>query len=100
MNNLPISQKINTDRIRLEQVLNNLISNAIKFTNKGHVKLTTYLPDVNELAMQNLDADDSMVAYEISDTGIGISDEKRAIIFESYVQAEGQSTEKSMVVPG
>lgn len=94
VNNLPISQKINTDRIRLEQVLNNLISNAIKFTNKGHVKLTTYLPDVNELAMQNLDADDSMVAYEISDTGIGISDEKRAIIFESYVQAEGQSTEK------
>lgn len=94
VNHLQISQKINTDRIRLEQVLNNLISNAIKFTNKGHVKLTTYEPDVNELAMQNLDAADSIVAFEISDTGIGISDEKRNIIFESYVQAEGQSTEK------
>ena len=94
VNHLKISQKINTDRIRLEQVLNNLISNAIKFTNKGHVKLTTYEPDVNELAMQNLDAADSIVAFEISDTGIGISDEKRNIIFESYVQAEGQSTEK------
>ncbi|MBO6793835.1 MAG: response regulator [Balneolaceae bacterium] len=94
VNHLSDVHEINTDRIRLEQVLNNLISNAIKFTNKGHVKLTTYLPDQNELAMQNLDPEDSIIAFEISDTGIGINDQKRSIVFESYVQAEGQSTEK------
>jgi two-component system chemotaxis sensor kinase CheA len=86
---------INTDRIRLEQVLNNLISNAIKFTSKGHVKLNTYIPQADELLMQKLYHNEKMVAFEISDTGIGISDEKVHIIFESYVQAEGQSTEKS-----
>ncbi len=94
VNHLAGVHEINTDRIRLEQVLNNLISNAIKFTNKGYVKLTTYMPDHNELAMQNLDSADSIIAFEISDTGIGINDAKRSIVFESYVQAEGQSTEK------
>ncbi len=93
-NQLDDTSIINTDRIRLEQVLNNLISNAIKFTTKGHVKLSTYYPDTEELLMQKLDTDERMIAFEISDTGIGISDEKVSIIFESYVQAEGQSTEK------
>lgn len=94
-NNLDDSLIINTDRIRLEQVLNNLISNAIKFTNKGHVKLHTYSPGVDELLMQKLNHNEKMVAFEISDSGIGISDEKVHIIFESYVQAEGKTTEKS-----
>lgn len=85
---------INTDRIRLEQVLNNLISNAIKFTTKGHVQLTAYKPDGNELIMQRFDPEMELIAFEVSDTGIGISEEKVNIIFESYVQAEGQSTQK------
>lgn len=85
---------INTDRIRLEQVLNNLISNAIKFTNKGHVKLGIYKPDAEELLLQKIDSNEPMVAFEVSDTGIGINEEKIHVIFESYVQAEGQSTEK------
>lgn len=86
--------QINTDRIRLEQVLNNLISNAIKFTKKGHVQLKTYAPAQEELLMQNLHSTDPLIAFEISDSGIGISDEKINIIFESYVQAEGQTTER------
>jgi len=85
---------INTDRIRLEQVLNNLISNAIKFTNKGYVKLGIYKPDAEELLLQKIDSNEPMVAFEVSDTGIGINEEKIHVIFESYVQAEGQSTEK------
>ncbi len=94
-NKVDTSLFIHTDRIRLEQVLNNLISNAIKFTSKGQVSLRTYLPKADELLMQKLDHSEDMIAFEIADTGIGISDEKVHIIFESYVQAEGQSTEKS-----
>ena len=94
-NKLSEEQQIKTDRIRLEQVLNNLISNAIKFTKKGHVKLKTYIPSKNELNFHKLDQNEKMIAFEVSDTGIGISDEKIQIIFESYVQAEGQKTENS-----
>jgi len=93
-NQLKSSLVITSDRIRLEQVLNNLISNAIKFTKKGHVQLITYQPSGDELMMQKLDIEDKMIAFEVSDTGIGISDEKISLLFESYVQAEGQRTEK------
>lgn len=84
---------IKSDRIRLEQVINNLISNAIKFTKKGSVELSVYLPDENELRQQHLPQKD-MLAFAVKDTGIGITPEKMHIIFESYVQAEGDRTRK------
>ncbi|MEQ8525976.1 ATP-binding protein [Gracilimonas sp.] len=76
---------IKTDRLRLDQVLNNLISNAIKFTEQGHVHL-----EISEAT--NDDA--NMIAFRVEDTGIGIPKKKQKRIFKSYVQAEGSSTEK------
>jgi two-component system chemotaxis sensor kinase CheA len=84
---------IKTDRIRLEQVLNNLISNAIKFTSQGYVQLKAYQPTAEEIRHQKL-KEKQVIAFEIKDTGIGITDEKKQIIFESYVQAEGAATQK------
>lgn len=92
-NNFDDLMVLNTDRLLLEQILNNLISNAIKFTNKGYVKLKTYSPSVDELLNQNIDPNEKIIAFEVSDSGIGISDDKFHVIFESYVQAEGKSTE-------
>ncbi|WP_409029073.1 ATP-binding protein [Gracilimonas sediminicola] len=80
---------LKTDRLRLDQVLNNLISNAIKFTEHGSVRLEIVKAN-SDRAKQNGDR----IAFKVHDTGIGIPDERQKHIFKSYVQAEGSSTEK------
>lgn len=76
---------IKTDRLRLDQVLNNLISNAIKFTEEGHVHLEIF---------KSTNAGKKMVSFRVKDTGIGIPEDRQKKIFKSYIQAEGASTEK------
>lgn len=66
-----------TDRQRLEQILRNLLSNALKFTEKGKVDLT-----VSRNA-------DGQVAFVVRDTGIGISEEHQRAVFEAFHQADG-----------
>lgn len=68
------------DKIRLYQVLLNIVSNAIKFTNKGSVTLLT---DCIEIDMENV-----QLSFTIKDTGIGISKNKIDTIFERYEQAD------------
>jgi len=68
---------VETDRVRLEQVLKNLLSNAFKFTEQGKVALTISC------------ADDDALAFTVSDTGIGISPDQQAGIFEAFRQADG-----------
>ncbi|RYG52217.1 MAG: response regulator, partial [Chitinophagaceae bacterium] len=84
-----------TDLQRLNQILKNLLSNAFKFTEKGQVKLRMYLADKNwkhdTPALTNAE---KVVAFEISDTGIGIPVEKQNIIFEAFQQAEGSTSRK------
>ena len=70
------SSIINTDRLKLRQVLVNLLSNALKFTDTGRI----------EFGYQ-LHQDQSLLFY-VSDTGIGISHEKQKCIFERFVQAD------------
>lgn len=73
---------ISTDAQRLEQVLKNLISNAIKFTEKGGVKVEfKAVPE-------------HMMAIEVKDTGIGIPEEKQGLIFEAFQQADGGTSRK------
>ena len=73
----PIPKEIQTDPIRLRQILVNLVGNAIKFTDRGFVRV-----DVRyELATGKL-------RFKIRDTGIGIADEHRHRIFESFEQAD------------
>ncbi|MCF7958317.1 MAG: response regulator [Phycisphaerae bacterium] len=76
---------IRTDPTRLRQCLINLISNAIKFTEKGHVLIkVAYGPKASPRAIR----------FEIEDTGIGLSTEAQNNIFKSYVQAQGGATHK------
>ncbi len=84
-----------TDTQRLNQILKNLLSNAFKFTEKGEVKLRIY--EANNSWRQNnpsLDNAKQVVAFEIRDTGIGISKDKQNIIFEAFQQAEGSTSRK------
>jgi HAMP domain-containing protein/signal transduction histidine kinase/CheY-like chemotaxis protein len=86
---------IQTDQQRLNQILKNLLSNSFKFTEKGEVKLRIYLADKNWKAGNPiLDNAGKVAAFAISDTGIGIPQEKQNIIFEAFQQAEGSTSRK------
>lgn len=75
---------IKTDKMRLEQILKNLISNAIKFTDKGSVSLEIKI---------NTD-DDKIICFIVKDTGIGIPLGKQPLIFEAFQQADGSTKRK------
>ncbi|MEO6732100.1 MAG: HAMP domain-containing protein [Ferruginibacter sp.] len=90
---LPASME--TDVQRLNQILKNLLSNSFKFTEKGEVKLRIYEANKNwKTSNANLDTAKTVVAFAISDTGIGIPHEKQNIIFEAFQQAEGSTSRK------
>ncbi|RZJ32013.1 MAG: response regulator [Flavobacterium sp.] len=74
---------IKTDRMRIEQILKNLISNAIKFTSQGSV---TVAVERNQ--------DSRYVSFKVTDTGIGIAKEQQPMIFEAFQQADGSTKRK------
>jgi signal transduction histidine kinase/ActR/RegA family two-component response regulator/PAS domain-containing protein len=77
---------ISTDPIRLRQILLNLVGNAIKFTRSGSVQITSAgQKDINRV---------DIVAFEVTDTGIGIAGSQRDKIFEVFVQADNSMTRK------
>lgn len=81
------------DETRLRQILINLVSNAIKFTEKGSITLRiSNLHKVSKL--QNENTNGSELIIEVEDTGIGINPESIELIFASFTQQEGQSTKK------
>ncbi len=82
------------DPQKLNQILKNLLSNAFKFTEQGHVTLSAFLPGKDEdLSKSGLTAGDA-VAIAVSDTGIGIPEEKQRLIFEAFQQADGTTSRK------
>jgi CheY-like chemotaxis protein/nitrogen-specific signal transduction histidine kinase len=90
---LPAS--IRTDPMRLQQVVNNLLSNAFKFTGQGRVTLRVALVDKGwKSAAPSLMAASQVVAFSISDTGIGISPEHQHVIFEAFQQADGTTNRR------
>ena len=87
---------LETDVQRLNQILKNLLSNAFKFTEKGGVFLKVYKAKNNWKQGNNpsLDKAKKVVAFQIKDSGIGISKDKQNIIFEAFQQAEGSTSRK------
>lgn len=81
-----VPKKLKLDFIRLEQVLLNLLSNSIKFTERGHILLQITLIDTFEKS--------SLVKFSIQDTGIGISKNNLQKIFNSFVQEDSSIKRK------
>ncbi len=82
-----LPRMIRTDPTRLKQVLMNLLGNAVKFTNEGSVTLAVrILPDSSD--------DSRRISFDISDTGIGISEEQLENLFEPFSQADSSMTRK------
>jgi PAS domain S-box-containing protein len=74
------------DPLRLRQVITNLVGNAIKFTEKGHVLL--------EIREDRHADTGTILHFSVSDTGVGIAHEKQPLIFEPFSQADGSTTRR------
>ncbi|MFJ3531900.1 MULTISPECIES: HAMP domain-containing protein [unclassified Streptomyces] len=94
---------LHTDEQRLLQVLRNLLSNAVKFTDSGAVELVIRHAGAevpNAIREQLLeagslrDADADLIAFSVTDTGIGIASSKMLVIFEAFKQADGTTSRK------
>jgi len=79
-----VAPVLDGDPVRLGQILLNLVSNAIKFTEKGHVEVACKLVIEDEHT--------NTIDFSVTDTGIGIDESKRAKIFESYQQEDDSTT--------
>lgn len=81
-----VPQKLHGDPGRLKQVLNNLISNSVKFTTSGEIFVT--VKQISETE------DTSLLEFKVVDTGIGIPQDKLELIFETFQQADSSKTRK------
>ena len=74
------------DELRLRQVLNNLIGNAIKFTERGRVDV--------QVDVRNLEQEHVLLAFQVRDTGIGIAADRQERIFQAFTQADESTTRR------
>ena len=85
-------EKIQTDRKRLEQILKNLVSNAIKFTDTGSVDVVFSRPRPGVSLSRSGLAAGNALAISVVDTGIGITPEQQKVIFEAFQQGDGSTS--------
>ncbi|MCX8534203.1 response regulator [Chryseobacterium luquanense] len=79
-----VEPMIETDRLRVDQVLRNLLSNSLKFTKEGSIDLNIKKDSKNK----------DFIIFSVKDTGIGIPEDKQKIIFEAFQQADGSTRRK------
>jgi CheY-like chemotaxis protein/nitrogen-specific signal transduction histidine kinase len=96
--NLKLSKElpdtIQTDQQRLEQIIKNLISNAIKFTKDGSITIDIHRPIAGVKFLRSDLEPQKTIAVSVMDTGVGIPEEKQAAIFEAFQQADGSTSRK------
>ncbi len=91
---------LNTDEQRLKQIINNLLSNAFKFTEKGEIKLEikskSPQPPFAKEGILSFEKGElgNFIAFSVSDTGIGIPKEKQQVIFEAFQQVDGSTSRR------
>jgi len=91
---MDVPRSIMSDRIRIEQIIRNLVSNAMKFTHEGFVKFAIKRADPTMgFRRENLTSENA-IAFSITDSGIGIPPEKKEAIFEAFQQADGSTSRK------
>jgi polar amino acid transport system substrate-binding protein len=83
---LDVPRSLVGDPLRLEQVLNNLVNNAIKFTDEGEVEV--------QVRIESRDAGHVVLGFAVRDTGIGLTPEQTAKLFQSFSQADASTTRK------
>ncbi|MBN2245936.1 MAG: response regulator [Candidatus Aminicenantes bacterium] len=89
-----LCETISSDPQRLDQIIKNFISNAVKFTEKGGITISIHRPRKDiDLAKSNLDPDKT-IAISVADTGKGIAKDKQKIIFEAFQQEDGSTSRK------
>ncbi|TFW05571.1 response regulator [Oxalobacteraceae bacterium OM1] len=90
---LPVAMM--TDTTRLQQILKNLLSNAFKFTSHGGVSLRIGMARAGwSPEHPNLNQSDAVLAFSVTDTGVGIPSDKLQLIFEAFQQADGSTARK------
>jgi signal transduction histidine kinase len=82
----PCPRTLHTDGMRVRQILFNLVSNAVKFTNQGEVRL--------RIGIDGQDADAPMLAFTVQDSGIGIAEDQLASLFVPFVQADASTSRR------
>ncbi|MDC7233802.1 MAG: ATP-binding protein [Spirochaetales bacterium] len=78
-----IPEIIMGDPVRIRQIIQNLLNNALKFTPEGYIEFSSYV-----------DTDKSRIYFSISDSGIGIPEEKQHLLFKSFTQIDASTTRK------
>ncbi|EFL27138.1 sensor histidine kinase/response regulator [Streptomyces himastatinicus ATCC 53653] len=89
-----VPRELYSDEQRIQQILRNLLSNALKFTPSGGVKLRVERAVGTEFQEETLRDADAVVAFSVKDTGIGIASEKLPVIFEAFQQSDGTTSRK------
>ncbi len=90
----PLPEYFETDIQKVQQVIKNLVSNAIKFTDKGSITLRMRkVTEKNKLSELGVKGDEA-IALSVADTGIGIPKDKQGVIFEAFKQADGTTSRK------
>ncbi|HEW97259.1 MAG: histidine kinase [Candidatus Parabeggiatoa sp. nov. 3] len=94
-----LPEVLRTDQQKLQQILNNMLSNAFKFTEKGEIKVAIRNASVHELTQNSLHGletlkEQTVLAISVSDTGIGIPKEKQHILFQAFQQVDGSTNRR------